>query len=243
MGLSYNTSNSGSQFTFNATPLGLSSYQWDFGDGTTGSGQITTHTYQSSGNFKVELTALDTCSGSLTYSDTVSTCPPLSADFTFSIVSTSANGLLVSFLANVSGSSGLLWVWGDGTQTSTPATSIAHSFPAISFNYVVRLYAFNDCGDTVQVTRSLNEVGLEELNNTFSLYPNPNSTELLNVVFPNEATQCEIGIWDLSGRNLSIQRFENESQVKLDIANLSQGMYLVRIEKDGVIMTQPFIKL
>jgi hypothetical protein len=89
----------------------------------------------------------------------------------------------------------------------------------------------------------LNEVGLEELNNTFSLYPNPNSTELLNVVFPNEATQCEIGVWDLSGRNLSIQRFENESQVKLDIANLSPGMYLVRIEKDGVIMTQPFIKL
>ena len=243
VGLSYNTSNSGSQFTFNATPSGLASYQWDFGDGTTGSGQTTTHTYQSSGNFKVELTALDTCSGSLTYSDTVSTCPPLSADFTFSIVSTSANGLLVSFLANVSGSSGLLWVWGDGTQTTTPATSIAHSFPAISFNYVVRLYAFNDCGDTVQVTRSLNEVGLEELNNTFSLYPNPNSTELLNVVFPNEATQCEIGVWDLSGRNLSIQRFENESQVKLDIANLSPGMYLVRIEKDGVIMTQPFIKL
>ena len=70
--------------------------------------------------------------------------------------------------------------------------SIAHSFPAISFNYVVRLYAFNDCGDTVQVICSLNEIGLEELNNTFSLYPNPNSTELLNVVFPNEASQCEI---------------------------------------------------
>ena len=76
MGLSYNTSNTGSQFTFSATPSGLASYQWDFGDGTTGSGQTTAHTYQSSGNFKVELTTQDTCSGSLTYSDTVSTCLP-----------------------------------------------------------------------------------------------------------------------------------------------------------------------
>ena len=108
---------------------------------------------------------------------------------------------------------------------------------------MVRLYAFNDCGDTVQVTRSLNEVGLEELNNTFSLYPNPNSSEILNIVFPNEVDYTEISLLDLSGRNLSIQRFENERQVKLNIANLSPGMYLVRIEKDGVIMTQPFVKL
>jgi len=143
----------------------------------------------------------------------------------------------------VSGSSGLLWVWGDGTQTSTPATSIAHSFPAISFSYVIRLYAFNDCGDTVQVTRSLNEVGLEERNSSFSLYPNPNSSEILNIVFPNEVDYTEISLLDLSGRNLSIHKFENESHIKLDIAHLSPGMYLIRILKDGVLRTQPFIKL
>jgi hypothetical protein len=49
---------------FNATnstdPDGsISSYDWDFGDGTTGTGQVTTHSYAAPGTYKVTLTVTD----------------------------------------------------------------------------------------------------------------------------------------------------------------------------------------
>lgn len=36
------------------------SYAWDFGDGSTGDGQVVTHTYATAGTFKVKLTVIDT---------------------------------------------------------------------------------------------------------------------------------------------------------------------------------------
>jgi PKD repeat protein len=36
------------------------SYAWDFGDGSTGSGKVVTHTYAAAGTFKVKLTVIDT---------------------------------------------------------------------------------------------------------------------------------------------------------------------------------------
>ena len=36
------------------------SYTWDFGDGSTGSGKVATHTYAAAGTFKVKLTVVDT---------------------------------------------------------------------------------------------------------------------------------------------------------------------------------------
>ena len=42
----------------------IASYQWDFGDGETGSGQTTTHTYESTGDKEVTLTVTDGEGGS-----------------------------------------------------------------------------------------------------------------------------------------------------------------------------------
>ncbi len=37
----------------------VASYAWDFGDGTTGTGQTTTHPYTKSGTYAVKLTVTD----------------------------------------------------------------------------------------------------------------------------------------------------------------------------------------
>lgn len=46
-----------SQVTFTSTSTDAFLYQWDFGDGTIGSGQTITHTYQTGGTLKTQLTA------------------------------------------------------------------------------------------------------------------------------------------------------------------------------------------
>ena len=153
---------SGSTFTFTAQPAGLSNYDWNFGDGSTGSGLNVTHTYSNIGTYYVTLNCTDTCGGSYSVLDTVSTCPALNANFSFNIASSGSNGMLVQFFANVSGSLGLIWDWGDGSQTVTQAASISHQYAIVNLNYTITLKAYNECGDTVEIMKSLNEVGLPE---------------------------------------------------------------------------------
>jgi hypothetical protein len=53
----------GTTASFNASAskdnTGITSYDWDFGDGTTGTGKITTHKYATGGNYTVMLTVTD----------------------------------------------------------------------------------------------------------------------------------------------------------------------------------------
>ena len=62
------------QFTSTSTGQQITSFQWNFGDGQTGSGQNISHTYASSGTYQVTLTVQTSsgCSGQITQTVTVS---------------------------------------------------------------------------------------------------------------------------------------------------------------------------
>ncbi|MBB6647163.1 PQQ-binding-like beta-propeller repeat protein [Halobellus sp. MBLA0160] len=60
--LSPQPANASEQLTFDATVSGddtIESYEWDLGDGTTASGGVVNHTYESPGNYTVNLTVTD----------------------------------------------------------------------------------------------------------------------------------------------------------------------------------------
>jgi len=75
------TGSSGNPITFNGTAsttnsnATIVSYVWSFGDGTSGTGQSTTHTYNSSGNYTVALTVTDSTGTALTATTTASIQP------------------------------------------------------------------------------------------------------------------------------------------------------------------------
>ena len=228
-------------FNFSAQPAGLSSYSWDFGDGTTASGAMTSHTYGSSGTFAVTLTCTDTCGGSYSVLDTVSTCPALNANFNFNIASSGSNGMLVQFFANVSGSLGLIWDWGDGSQTSTQASSISHQYATVNLNYTITLKAYNECGDTVEVIKSLNEVGLSEQSTLkYKTYPNPVSGSLtIEFTRPLNGTYY---MYDVTGRLVRSERFAESAFVIFSTSDLSSGSYILKVKSDQSVTSSIVFK-
>ena len=237
----FTTTFSGSTFTFAAQPAGLSNYDWNFGDGSTGSGLNVTHTYSNIGTYYVTLNCTDTCGGSYSVLDTVSTCPALNANFNFNIISSGSNGMLVQFFANVSGSLGLIWDWGDGSQTVTQATSISHQYATVNLNYTITLKAYNECGDTVEVMKSLNEVGLPEQSVLkFKTYPNPVSGALtIEFSTPLDGTYY---LYDVTGRLVRSERFKERSFVIFPTSNLSRGSYILKVESNQQVKNSIIFK-
>lgn len=168
------TNNGNGSYTFTATNIGGGSgltYFWDFGDGSTGTGNPVNHTYATSGNYTVIL--ITTGSG-CTYTSTTTVqyfngqlnCASLTAGFTSSVsgnvatfmnTSTQAGSVPGTYITNNAD-----WDFGDGSSSSNPffashAYTTGGTYTVTLINYWVdsmtnALY----CSDTIsqQVTVS-----------------------------------------------------------------------------------------
>jgi PKD repeat protein len=150
------------------------SYQWNFGDGMTGSGLTSSHTFQEAGTYTVEFTASNEA-GEASETLTVDVAAPEPA----SIVSINANpnpadeGESVSFSSNVQGDSPISYDWdfGDGATGSGESPSHTYDEPG---TYTVELAASNEAGEssqtlTMTVERALPSIctSVSELNSSF----------------------------------------------------------------------------
>lgn len=137
----------------------VAQYRWDFGDGTTGTGQTTTHAYRSPGTYFARLTLVDPAgrSASTLRSITVGqgTAPTASAVFS---PSAPLPGQTVNFNAAASTAAAgrsivkYEWSFGDGTSASGMQVSHAYSTPG---TYAVTLVVTDDIGRTGTTTVSV----------------------------------------------------------------------------------------
>ena len=115
-------------FTFYNTHLPSSSAIWDFGDGTTGSGDTVTHTYMLPGTYIVRLHVVlpGGCIGNAL--KTVSVSQPVGS---FSFNQTYyCNNQTVRFDAIINSTDSLIWNFGDGTILRTLQTTVFHTYTA-----------------------------------------------------------------------------------------------------------------
>lgn len=137
---------------------------WDFGDGTFGSGTTVSHTYYSAGLYDVILKSYDNCGDTNSYSSIIDICDPsapISANWTATILSTSAQGMKAQFNGDVSiGATNYKWYFGDGD--SGVGKIIIHTYSTPGLFYDVSLVASNDCTGSDTKTKSLTTVGVKE---------------------------------------------------------------------------------
>jgi PKD repeat protein len=135
----------------------IAGYAWDFGDGTTGTGQTAAHTYLAAGPYTVALTVTDNdgSTDSVTHAVTAVANAAPSAAFT-----TSVTKLVLSVDASTSSDgdgtiAGYAWDFGDGTTGTGKTTT--HTYLAAG-PYTVALTVTDNDGSTDSTTHAVTAV-------------------------------------------------------------------------------------
>lgn len=162
-------------FTFSAQPdsgctpltvtfpsvIGAVNYQWDFGDGSTGSGPTPQHTYvnhtDSTVLYPIKLVATNAFGCTDSTAGVITVFPAPLAQF--SVGATTGCHPLLATLSNQSqGASSFHWSYGDGQSSDTSATQHDHTWynyagPGVN-SYPIQLTAFSNdgCTDTAGAT-------------------------------------------------------------------------------------------
>lgn len=126
------------------------SYAWNFGDGTTGSGQVITHQYRSISTFPVALTVTDQRGATAQTIQPVPVSAAAPPTVTFTTSPTEVNvGDTIFFNASESKAAegrvlvDYFWDFGDGTTAS--GSAVSHIYAAAG-TYVVTLKVTDDAG-------------------------------------------------------------------------------------------------
>ncbi|RTL60297.1 MAG: PKD domain-containing protein [Sphingobacteriales bacterium] len=133
-----------------STPGTVSSWLWNFGDGTVSNAQNPSHTYNVTGTYTVKLfiTTSGGCADSLVINNAVRTGNKPTPGFTASPLSICA-GKPVQFTDASTGSPDQ-WLWNFGDNTSSTQQNPSHSFDT-SGTFTIGLTVFNNgCADSVK---------------------------------------------------------------------------------------------
>lgn len=75
----------------------------------------------------------------------------------------------------------------------------------------------------------------------FNLYPNP-ATDRVNITNNENYLVNQVVIYDVTGKQLSTQTFNNESEIQLNIENLASGVYMLHIETNEGTAVKKLVK-
>ncbi len=95
---------------------------------------------------------------------------------------------------------------------------------------------FEDAYNALQV------LGIEDqmLKETFAIYPNP-VTEFFNVSFPQQTERAVVTIFDVLGKQVMVKEI-SAVENKVNISELSGGIYIANISADGVVNNFKILK-
>ena len=150
------------------------------------------------------------------------------------------------------------WIWDDTlshTVSGIAGNSVEPNFDsgAISGLGMVYIKTFtvegvNDyrcsfhAGSMFGTIKVQNSLGLEnETFNNFKFFPTP-SNSLINLIFPQAINEGNVSIMDVSGKKLVSKSFNDANYLELDVSNLFQGIYFIKVKSGTDSETKQFVK-
>jgi len=186
----------GSSVSFDAStssdPEGaISTYEWDFGDGSTATGPTVSHTFTEPGNATVTLAVTDSGGKSDTVTRTVRVLRPNRPPTAAMRMEPAAGASAVDFSGRESSDPDgsvrqFVWDFGDGRAAN--GTAVTHEFNA-SGTYTVELLVVDDDGHTDALSRTVTVPLTTPVDGTTA----PQRTETGDSATPDEATTAADG--------------------------------------------------
>lgn len=134
----------------------------------------------------------------------------------------------------------LLWDFGDG-NTSTE-TNPTHTY-ATSGDYTVSL-TVNKCGKSNIKSKTINvtTLGIEHPNPTIiNIFPNPTSNNL-TITLDKNYNDISVTFFDITGKSILKRTTQNVSKTVINLTNLSNGIYFMKIIADTKIYNSKISK-
>jgi gliding motility-associated-like protein len=199
-------------------------WSWDFGDGTSSTGPVASHTYSAQGKYNVALTVTDTygCSNAMGRSNYINITSG-KAMFT-SADSMSCRGKNVVFRDTSSGTVSFWeWSFGDGT-TLTGVQNPAHIYSDSGY-YTVKLKIIENSGCADSITK-VNYVTIKDPKAGFSLSDTFSTCPPLTVSFRDSSYYVKKWNWDFGDGGsspiaspINLYNIPNNYRVKLTVTS------------------------
>ena len=81
----------------------------------------------------------------------------------------------------------------------------------------------------------------EQLSAKFNMFPNP-ATNVVNITNSENMLVNKVVIYDISGKQLSTQSFNNEGGIQLNVENLASGTYMLYLQTTEGIAVKKLVK-
>jgi serine protease len=212
-----------------ASTNGPTSWNWSFPGGTPSSStsQNPSVTYNSVGTYNAQLIATNSDgSDTILYSNYITVNTPPAAPTIVDNAGTLQSSII-----------------GTGNQWYLDGVLIAGAtndtyIPTQGGLYTCTYTDANGCTSTASNTL-VSSVSLEDIVINFSVYPNPASEKL--IIDAGTTVKATISLMDLSGRIVMSIKM-NQSLQQMDVSNLSDGVYMLKIEYAGRSITKKIVK-
>jgi PKD repeat protein len=147
-----------------AACLDACTYAWDFGDGTSATGRIVTHTFTAARSYTVTLTVTDAAGSTASNARTVDVSAVAAPAVTLTVSpNPPLSGQTAVFTATATPAARhsivrYEWDFGDGTTQTTTVPTVTHTYANLG-TYVARVTATDDVGQTGSAALTFNIVG------------------------------------------------------------------------------------
>ncbi|MBI2968153.1 MAG: PKD domain-containing protein, partial [Bacteroidetes bacterium] len=212
------------------------SWFWDFGDGSTGSGETVIHDYLYAGNYSVQLIAVNSYGSDTTvinfFIDSVYA--------SFNVPNTVFAGQNTAFYNYSSGANSYSWNFGDGkTSSSVNPTHIYNNTGTVTVT-LIAANTLTGCSDTIIKQIIVLPPGyISELpgkSNTVRIDPNPVTGSGEIVIYDDKIRDWQLIFSDIYGKDVIRAEMLNTNKFTFNSQELSAGLYFYKvIHKDALI--------
>ncbi len=81
----------------------------------------------------------------------------------------------------------------------------------------------------------------EQFATKFNLYPNP-ATNVVNITNAENMLVNQVAIYDVAGKQLSTQTYNNETEIQLNVEHLASGTYLLHLQTNEGTAVKKLVK-